>query len=101
MESIYFVVCAVWVVIWGIVVQNVNKNKGYEGGFWLGFFLGVFGLIIVLSKPNLKVTPIVIQRMENDETDADKLIAFKKLLDDGVLTQAEYDAKKAEILSRM
>ncbi|MBR6419982.1 MAG: SHOCT domain-containing protein [Oscillospiraceae bacterium] len=33
--------------------------------------------------------------------DADKLVKLKALLDSGVLTQEEYEAKKAEILSRM
>ena len=41
------------------------------------------------------------QPAQKNEAFADKLVDLKKLLDSGVLTQEEYDAKKAEILSRM
>lgn len=35
----------------------------------------------------------------NRTTNADALLSFKKLLDEGVITQAEYDAKKRELLA--
>ncbi|MCR4761770.1 MAG: SHOCT domain-containing protein [Oscillospiraceae bacterium] len=50
-------------------------------------------------KEKVKSQPSTAAASSGDDTD--KLAKLKSLLDDGVLTQAEYDAKKAEILSRM
>lgn len=47
---------------------------------------------LIESMQNENISPI------NQTSDADELKKFKRLLDDGVLTQDEFDAKKKQIL---
>ena len=67
--------------------------------------LGV-GLIIVsvrLPKKTVEipvVIPAVEQEIQKKQSRADELIKYKGLLDSGVLTQEEFDAKKKELLER-
>ena len=46
---------------------------------------------------NRNTTPPVVYH-EKEKVDADELRKYKKLLDDGVITQEEFDAKKKQLL---
>ncbi len=49
---IYLIVILILSCIWGLATYTINSNKGYyNNGFWWGFFLGIFGLLVVLCKP--------------------------------------------------
>lgn len=46
--------------IWGFVVRYIMKNKGYTNlGTWFvcGFFLGIIGLVIAITRPDLRNQP--------------------------------------------
>lgn len=83
----YFGIC----FFWGFVTKTINKNKGYEGGFWWGFCLGIIGVIIVACKANKS------ERCSNTNI-ADELLKYKSLLDQGVITQEEFEQKKKELM---
>jgi Ca2+/H+ antiporter len=80
-----------------IIIACVKKSneKGYETyvGLLLGIFLGLIGLIIVLCLPDKKA--------EQEQQKADnpaQLLRYKQLLDQGVISQEEFDIKKMELM---
>lgn len=81
--------------IFGIATNVIGDKKGYDTCFLWGFFLGIIGLIIILLRPNKDTS----NNNENLITsEADELAKFKKLLDEGAITEEEYQAKKKQIL---
>ena len=82
-------------ILCGIVTKKIVERKGYSAHwFWLGFFLGVWGIIIALimtlfnSKEDVKLKNVEL------------LNKYKKLLDDGIISQEEFQAKKEELLTK-
>ncbi len=55
-----------------------------------------------LKSENWKQTHLLAQEMQNRKTDttdpADEIAKYKKLLDDGAITQEQFDAKRDELL---
>jgi hypothetical protein len=77
----------VLLLLLAVIPARIAKSKGYSyGGFYaFGFFLFIPALIVALIiKP---------------KHTAEDLVAYKKLLDEGVITQEEFDAKKNEVLN--
>ena len=89
--------------IWGVIVSKVMKRKGYiENWFWAGFFLRLIAIIIALCKPNLND-----QFHRNYQTNphirekeiVEEIRSFKQLLDEGIITQEEFEKKKESLLN--
>ncbi len=79
----------------GLIPANIAKNKGYSFGLW--WFYGWMLFIVAIIHVNLipdKNAPVVPKGISA----ADELSKYKALLDDGVITQAEFDRKKADLL---
>ena len=76
--------------VFAYITGNGAKKKGYSFGLFcvIGFFLGLLALIIVALLPD-----------KNKEA-LDAIVEYKKLLDEGIITQAEFDAKKFELMGR-
>lgn len=74
----------------------LGKKKGYSSGLCgvLGFFLGVIGLIVVAILPDKSA-----EKASTEMQNADSLIKYKQLLDQGVITQEEFESKKRELLN--
>lgn len=93
MVVIYCIVALVICVVFGIVTANLAKKKGYSYGafFAVGFFLCLIGLIIVLviEDKNKKVP---------ESEAANSLLKYKQLMDEGVITEEEFNDKKSELL---
>ncbi len=93
---------------WGfydLIPDSYLSYLASDGGSWIAFIIGV-GLIVVsvrLPKKTVEI-PVVIptaeQEIQKKQSRADELIKYKELLDSGVLTQEEFDAKKKEVLER-
>ena len=86
-------------LVFGFITSAIADSKGYDGGFWWGFFLGFLGLIVVAVRPTMT-------KVESDQgnTAASYTQALERLAtmrDQGVITQAEFEAKKKDILSRI
>lgn len=109
MIAAIIVAVLIWNCIWGSVTALVIENRGYnENWFWWGFFFGFLALIVACTKPQITAT----QQDENSENqestvtekESAELInlkilrEYKELLDSGVITQEDFDKKKAEIL---
>lgn len=88
------VLIAIWVIaglICGFVCKSQAARKGYSavGFFCLGFFLNVIGLVVALVLP---------AKQSQAAANADSLLKYKELLDNGAITQEEFEAKKRELL---
>ncbi|MBO4889283.1 MAG: SHOCT domain-containing protein [Firmicutes bacterium] len=88
--------------IWGIIVAKVMRKKGYiENWFWAGFFLRLIAIIIALSKPSL-----IDQSHKNYPTNphirekeiVEEIRSYKQLLDEGIITEEEFERKKESLL---
>lgn len=100
MESlvIFIVIAVINIIIWAVVCQKVAEGKGYNGVTWQwwGGLFGIFALIVLLTKPNLNAVSAAASSTELNNIRA--VQEYKNLLDAGVITQAEFDRKRAELL---
>ncbi len=87
--AIYILIC----VIAGIlaILAGRTKQHGAAFSFAFGFFLNVIGIIILAILPSKNT-----ESAKNSEA----LVNYKKLLDNGGITQEEFEAKKLELLAR-
>lgn len=78
-------------VLFGFLSNHFGTKKGYGPSicFAAGFFLSVIGFVIILLLPD---------KNPSKHGAASELQAFKKLMDDGAITQEEFEAKKKELL---
>ena len=90
---IYGVIAIIVCIVFGAVTANLAKEKGYSYGafFAVGFFLCVIGLIIVL---------VIEDKNKNasESEAADSLLRYKLLMDEGVITEEEFNNKKSALL---
>jgi len=84
-----FVLCLVCAYASGRMADK--KGYSYAAFAAIGFFIPIIGLIIAAVLPDKNASP--------NQTAAQQIADYKKLLDDGAITQDEYDAKKRELLS--
>jgi hypothetical protein len=98
MNFMALVISVIVSAVCGMVTRSVMVPKGYGEGasFCVGLFLNLIGVIIACVLPP-KDGYAPTTSSESDKAKA--LGEYKKLLDDGAITPAEYDAKKRELLS--
>lgn len=86
-------------VLFGFITDAISESKGYYNGFWWGFFLGLLGLIVVAVRPNQR------KPMQDKSVKAanytQALERLASMRDQGILTEAEFNEKKHEILKRI
>lgn len=82
----------------------IGRNKRNSSSiFWLNLLLGwsligwVVALVWAVSKDP---EPVIINNTVSNDPDLERLTRYKKLLDDGVISQSEFDSKKNEILNK-
>lgn len=100
-----------FLIIWAIcagVCNGIAKAKNLNSTMWgfLGLFFGVFAVIAVLFAKSNTTKPETLNYATSgqlnsnlsSETDVERLTSLKKLLDNGVITQEDYEQQKAKIL---
>lgn len=86
-----YIVLILWLICAGVSARMASK-KGYSYYAFLaiGLVTGIIGLIVAAVIPD---------RSNTSASDADALLKYKELLDKGVITQAEFNKKKSELLN--
>lgn len=100
----------------GLIPANIAKKKGYSFGLWwfYGWMLFIVAIIHVQFIPDKNApqngAPNVNGGGANylpqngvmaPQSAADELRKYKELFDEGVLTEAEFQAKKEQLLKLM
>ena len=102
--STYAIVAVIAGVVCGFITKSINESRGGEGGFWWGCLLGVIGIIIVAVRPmdgnnsNQSNSAPSRQYSAPVTSAADELKKYKELLDQGIITEEEYQKKKEQLL---
>ena len=80
--------------ILGLITGFIAKSKGYSfGAWWLyGFLIFIVAIIHVLFIPNKKN---IEQKVIND------LERYKKLLEDGIISEEDFKSKKEELKAKL
>ncbi|MBO2546124.1 SHOCT domain-containing protein [Salegentibacter sp. BDJ18] len=90
----------------GVVIKKIKKGKlkGIEKVYFVvgGGNITNYNLMIEEAIQSCEVTPCPNQSTNSvsSEDKYDKLAKIKKLFDDGVLTEEEFEAEKAKILKK-
>jgi len=98
-------------LVWAIVcaVKAYDKGKSEVGWFFLGLLLGLLGFIILLCLPDEALVAYQdrVPRMlanngqsapQPQRSSVEEIKKLKELLDSGLITQSEFEAKKKKIL---
>ena len=89
--------------VWGYRAGS-KRTIGGAGGLLLGLFFNLLGILIVYCTNKTSQQPIYNFKSQStadskSQSAADELQKYKQLLDSGAITEAEYNAQKAKILS--
>jgi uncharacterized membrane protein len=90
----------------GLIPANIAKEKGYSFGLWwfYGWMLFIVAIIHVQFLPdkninNTEYRPNSIPYCPPSNANApDELRKYKELLDQGVITEEEFEKKKRQLL---
>ena len=94
----------------GLIPANIAKDKGYSFGLWwfYGFMLFIIAIIHVslIKDKNAQQIPINVvhsnyAQPNNANSIADELKKYKELMDQGIITEEEFQTKKDQLLKLM
>lgn len=87
----YILSLTVFGAITGMIAGKIAEKKGYDFWPWfaIGFFLNLIAIIIILVRNDAQPATFGA---------AEEIGKYKRLLDDGAITQREYDQIKTELL---
>ena len=94
---VVLVIVLIWLIPVVLVFNDAKRNNIEPPILWaiIVFFAIILGLIAYLIVRNLKLKKGSYNA--DGISSADELVKYKKLLDDGVITQEEFNAKKKQI----
>lgn len=103
MESIITLAVA---ALLGFIPANIAKNKGHSFGLWwfYGWMLFIVAIIHVqfiedYNAPKKEMNSFAPYNPSNlGYSTADEIKKFKELLDEGVITEEEFNRKKQQLL---
>ena len=112
MDTGYLVIGLIIAAGLGFIPASIAKRKGYS--FWLWWFYGWMLFIVaiihvsLIPDKNAQQTPLnQFNSIPHSPTSnvgqsaADELKKYKELLDQGVITEQEFQAKKEQLLKLM
>lgn len=96
-----------WVYMSCQRIDNLAKQRGLTSGIStlcviFSVFMPFVAWIVMQSRINkiCKISPIDVKSYcNNEKNDFEKLREYKSLLDDGIITQEDFDRKKQEIMN--
>lgn len=93
------VVLAIAAVL-GLIPANIAKKKGHSFGLWwfYGWMLFIVAIIHVQFIEDLNEPKTVMQAVPTSGSAADEIKKYKELLDQGIITEVEFQKKKEQLL---
>lgn len=93
----------VWAAILGIIPGIIAYKKGYSfvGWWFYGWMLFIVAIVHVILIPDKNAKQPAETPAPNSvpyQSVADELKKYKELMDQGVISEEEFQAKKAELL---
>ena len=96
----YYLIVLLVAAVLGLIPANIAKNKGHSFGLWwfYGWMLFIVAIIHVQFISDLN-KPTEGQSVVPSSVDtAEEIRKYKKLFDEGVITEEEFQAKKKQLL---
>lgn len=100
-----------YTLVWAYSSRYIGLKKGYTNCYWFGFWLGFIGFIIVCvlppeesenNKGTVNKTKIIndyeLPKALKPTNRVSELKEYKELLDSGIITKEEFEAKKKQLL---
>lgn len=91
----------------GLIPASIAKKKGYSFGLWwlYGWMIFIAAIIHVSLIPDKNAQPATVNRYatssDTSQRVADELKKYKELLDEGIITEEEFRAKKEQLMKLM
>lgn len=114
MWVIYWFICLLIAAGLGLIPANIAKNKGYSFGLWwfYGWMLFIVAIIHVQFIPDKnaqqKANNNTAYSLPNNSVSniagrdvAEELKKYNELKEQGIITESEFEEKKAQLLSLM
>ncbi len=101
---VYLIFCLIIAAGLGVIPAYIARDKGYSFGRWwfYGWMLFIVAMIHISLLPDKNARPASPPspppRKPPAWGAADEIRKYKELLDSGILTQEEFDRKKAQLL---
>ena len=98
MNEVVFFIWLVIAIVSAYFTLTISEKKGYDSAWFvvLGLVLPVIGLVAVLAMPYKNDSNTT---HSSELSKASAIAEYKKLLDDGAITQQEFDSAKARIFN--
>lgn len=95
----YFIGTLLVAAVLGIIPAKIAQSKGYDFTLWwfYGWMLFIVAIVHALVLPDKNEQKKVGNSFSGSS--ADELLKYKKLLDDEIITQEEFDEKKKQLLN--
>ena len=81
-----------------LIPANIAKSKGYSFGLW--WFYG--WMLFIVAIIHVQFIPDKNRKSENNieqiQSAADEIKKYKELLDQGIITQEEFETKEQQLL---
>lgn len=86
----------------GLIPANIAKKKGYSFGLWwlYGWALFIVAIIHVSLIPDKNAQQPAAAVPAVPKSASDEIREYKKLWEDGLISEAEYEEKKKKLLER-
>ena len=88
-------------LVFAFITAGMARRRGRESGIWgvLGFLFGIFAMLLLLVIGSAAPQPAhqIVQATSGSKYD--EIAKLKALLDQGVLSQEEFDVQKRRLLS--
>ncbi len=85
----------------GCIPASIAQKKGYSFGLWwlYGWLLFIVAIIHVSLIPDKNAPQAPSSASPAGQSAADELKKYKELLDQGIITEDEFQTKKTQLLS--
>lgn len=94
-----------WIYVTAQRIDNISKSKGNKSEISMvclicGIFIPFVSLLVMQNQINkiCNMSTVTVAENNNKKSDTEELREYKKLLDDGVITQEDFENKKNKIL---